>query len=126
MSSSRKSAPTNSTAPCNGVETLQRLVHEQQETLQMLRQTIDKMEQQLKQKEERIEQLEAELRELKNLKGRPKLKASRLNNEKSASEGDGKRPGSAKRSKKLSFQIDEERIIQPDVIPANAKFNCPA
>lgn len=123
MSSSRESAPTNLTAPCDGGETLQRLVHEQRETVQRLEQTIDKMDQQLKQKDERIEQLEAEIRDLKKLKGRPKLKASRLNKEKSESWGDGKRPGSAKGSKKLSFEIDEERIIQPDEIPMNTKFN---
>lgn len=137
MSSSSESAPTNSTAPCDGVETLQRLVHgqqetiqslqrlvhEQQEMIQTLRQSIEKMDQQLKQKEERIEQLEAEVRDLKKLKGRPKLKASRLNTKKADSEAGGKRPGSAKGSKKLNFQIDEERIIQPDVISANTKFN---
>ena len=34
-----------------------------------------------------------------------------------------KRPGSAKRSKKLGFEIHEERIIVPEEIPATAKFN---
>jgi hypothetical protein len=32
-----------------------------------------------KQQQERIEQLEAELRDLKKLKGKPKIKASQLN-----------------------------------------------
>lgn len=130
MSSSSESTPTNPTAPSDGVENLQQLVREQQETIQaqkqtiqVLHQTIEKMERQMKQQQERIEQLEAEVRDLKKLKGRPKLKASRLNTKKADSEAGGKRPGSAKGSKKLNFQIDEERIIQPDVIPANTKFN---
>ncbi|MGB8697793.1 MAG: hypothetical protein WCD18_00105, partial [Thermosynechococcaceae cyanobacterium] len=91
---------------------MQRLVREQQEIIQVLHQTIEKMEHQMKQQQARIEQLEAEVRELKKLKGRPKLKASRLNGKKANCEAGGKRPGSAKRSKKLSFEIDEERIIQ--------------
>jgi hypothetical protein len=123
MTSSSDSALTSPSAQLNEAESLQRLVREQQEIIQVLHQTIEKMEHQMKQQQARIEQLEAEVRELKKLKGRPKLKASRLNGKKANCEAGGKRPGSAKRSKKLSFEIDEERIIQPDVIPANAKFN---
>ena len=104
MSSSIEFTPTNPPAPSDGVGSLQRLVREQQET-------IEKMERQMKQQQERIEQLEAELRDLKKLKGKPKIKASRLNTAKPDSEGEGKRPGSAKVSKKLNFEIDEERII---------------
>jgi predicted RNase H-like nuclease (RuvC/YqgF family) len=74
MTSSSDSAPTSSTAQLNESESLQRLVREQQETIQMLRQTIERMDQQLKQKEERIEQLEAEVRLLKKIKGRQNLK----------------------------------------------------
>lgn len=37
--------------------------------------------------------------------------------------GDGKRAGSAKRSKKLIVKIDEERIIEPECVPVGAKFN---
>ena len=116
MSSSIESTPTNPTAPSDEVASLQRLVREQQET-------IEKMERQMKQQQERIEQLEAELRDLKKLKGKPKIKASRLNTAKPDSEGEGKRPGSAKVSKKLNFEIDEERILQPEEFPAKAKFN---
>jgi hypothetical protein len=66
--------------------------------------------------------LEAEVRELKKLKGSPKLKASWLNQENLESGEDGKRPGSAKRSKKLSFEVDEERIIQPGLPIAIEQF----
>jgi Transposase IS66 family len=123
MTSSSDPALTSSSAQLKEAESLQRLVREQQETIQVLHQTIEKMAHQMQQQQERIEQLEAEVRELKKLKGSPKLKASRLNQEKPESGEDGKRPGSAKRSKKLSFEVDEERIIQPEVIPANTKFN---
>jgi TolA-binding protein len=100
-------------------------VSEQQQTIQALQLSIEKMERQLKQQQERIEQLEAELRAQKKLKGKPKIRPSQLNTPKPNPEGEdeGKRPGSAKVSKKSSFQIDEERIIQPDEIPAGAKFN---
>jgi hypothetical protein len=123
MTSSSDSVPTRLSAQLNEAESLQRLICEQQETIQVLHQTIEKMERQMKQQQERIEQLDAEVRGLKKLKGRPKLKASRLNTKKADTETGGKRPGSAKGSKKLSFEIDEERIIQPEVIPANTKFN---
>lgn len=38
-------------------------------------------------------------------------------------QGEGKRAGSAKRSKKFGFEIDVELVIQPEEIPENAKFN---
>lgn len=125
MSSSSESLPTKPTAPADGVENWQRLVSEQQQTIQALQLSIEKMERQLKQQQERIEQLEAELRAQKKLKGKPKIRPSQLNTPQRNPEGEdqGKRPGSAKVSKKSRFQIDEERIIQPDQIPVGAKFN---
>ena len=132
MSSSREFAPTPSTTPTDGVEKCTELVREQQETIQKqqetiqaFQQTIETMERQLRQLQERIEQLEAELRAQKKLKGKPKIGASRLNDPppNPDEEGKGKRPGSAKRSKKLGFEIHEERFIHPNDIPATAKFN---
>ena len=70
---------TKPIAPPDGVENCHRLVCEQQKRIQELEQTIEQMEKQLKQQQERIEQLEAELRDLKKLKGKPKIKASQLN-----------------------------------------------
>ena len=132
MRASSETVTVKPTAPADGVEDLQRLLDEQkqtiqkqQETIQAQQETIEKMERQLKQQQERIEQLEAELREQKKLKGKPKIRPSQLNNPKPNQEGEekGKRPGSAKGSKKLGFQLDEERIIQPEEIPEGAKFN---
>jgi hypothetical protein len=56
------------------------------------------------------------------LKGKPKLKASQLNDTPVGEEMD--KPGrTGKRSKKGGFAIDRVEIIQPPVIPAGAKFN---
>ena len=63
------------------------------------------------------------LKALKKLKPKPNLRASTLNKDKSKPQGNGKRPGSANRSKKTNFHVDEEIIIEPDEIPAGAKFN---
>ena len=125
MSTRTETTSTPTTAPVDGVGNWQRLVREQQETIHALQQTIEKMDRQLKQQHERIEQLEAELKEAQKLKGKPKIQPSRLNTPKPDSEADeaGKRPGSEKGSKKPTFQIDEERIIQPDEVPARATFN---
>lgn len=124
--------PVLSSAPPDGVEPWVELVRKQQETIQAQQQTIqaqqetiETLERQLRQQQERIEQLEAELRAQKKLKGKPKIGASRLNEPPSDPDGESerKRPGSAKRSKKVGFEIHEERIIPPTDIPATAKFN---
>lgn len=98
------------------VEFLRRLVEEQ-------RKLIEKLNKQLLNQKERIEQLEAELLAKKKLKGKPKLSASLLNQADVKEAKAEKRAGSAKRSKKSNFKIDEEIQIQPNIIPENAKFN---
>ncbi|MFM2028095.1 MAG: hypothetical protein RLZZ339_2812 [Cyanobacteriota bacterium] len=105
------------------VESLQNLVRSLTEQLQEQQGIIDQLSQQQKKQQERTTQLEAELREQKKLKGRPKIRASQLNEKTPKPQGEGKRPGSAKKSKKVGFQIDEEKIIQPAAIPPQAKFN---
>ena len=125
MSSKSQTFSNQHCSPINGEQDLQRLVREQQETIRELRQTIETMGRQLTQQQERIEQLETELKTRKKLNKRPKITASRLNESKSTDqEKTGqKRPGSVKASKKNSFQIDEERIIQPEKIPMGATFH---
>lgn len=122
--------PLLSSAPPDGVEAWAELVRQQQatiqgqqKTIQAQQESIESLERHLRQQQERIEQLEAELRAQKKLKGKPKIGASRLNEPAAKSEDEGKRPGSAKRSKKVGFEIHEERIIPPTAIPATAKFN---
>lgn len=101
----------------------QQIIQGQRQTIAAQQQTIEELEAHLQQLQARIEQLEEELRASKKLSRKPKPRPSQLNSRKSPSPGDGKRPGSAKRSKKPGFQVDEEIIIQPDEIPEKAKFN---
>lgn len=116
MSSSPQNEPSPSPAPVEGVEHWQRLVREQQ-------QIIEKLEGHLKRQQERIEQLETELRTRKKLKGKPKISPSQLNKGFKPEPSDGKRAGSDKRSKKATFEVDEEKVIEPPTIPENAEFN---
>jgi len=123
MSLKTDTTATNPTAPVDGVEELQRLVREQQQTIQAQQKIIAKLEQQLRQQRERIEQLEAHIREQKKLKGKPKLTPSKLNEPQTPEPLAEKRAGSDKRSKKKGFEVDEERIIEPSEIPDGAQFN---
>lgn len=116
MSMNSNTSPSEINTPATEVEDLRRLVEEQ-------RKLIDKLSKQLTNQKERIEQLEAELRAKKKLKGKPRLSASLLNQPETKEPKAEKRAGSAKESKKLNFEIDEEIAIQPDSIPANSKFN---
>jgi hypothetical protein len=110
------SSPAETNTPATEVEGLRRLVEEQ-------RKLIDKLSKQIANQKTRIEQLEAELLAKKKLKGKPKLSASLLNQPEAKEQKADKRAGSAKESKKLNFEIDEEISIQPESIPENAKFN---
>jgi uncharacterized coiled-coil protein SlyX len=116
MSINSDTNPAQTNTPNTEVEGLRRLVEEQ-------RKLIDKLSKQLQNQQERIEQLEAELRAKKKLKGKPRLSASLLNQPEQKEPKSEKRAGSAKNSKKANFEIDEEISIQPDSIPAKAKFN---
>jgi Transposase IS66 family len=116
MSIDRNTSNAEANTPESEVEGLRRLVEEQ-------RKLIEKLFKQLENQKERIEQLEAELRAKKKLKGKPKLSASLLNQPEQQEPKSEKRAGSAKNSKKVNFEIDEEIQIQPEEIPKNAKFN---
>jgi hypothetical protein len=116
MSINSDTSPVETNTPGTEVEGLRRLVEEQ-------RKLIDKLSKQLANQKTRIEQLEAELLAKKKLKGKPKLSASILNQPELKEPKSDKRAGSAKESKKLNFEIDEEITIQPESIPESAKFN---
>jgi hypothetical protein len=68
--------------------------------------------------------LEASVKAQKKLKGKPKIRASRLNETAESSEQSqaGKRAGWAKVSKKGRLEVKEEYIIEPGEIPAGANF----
>ena len=106
------------------VECLLKIIAEQQETIKEQRGTIKKLETKLSALEQKVGNLEENLKEAKKLKGKPKIRPSTLNDrEKPNAEGQ-KRAGSDKRSKKDSFVVDEERIIEPEeTLPEGSKFN---
>ena len=108
----------------------QQTIATQQQTIEIQRQiiasqarTIEVLEARLQHLQTRVDQLESELKACKKLSHKPKLRASQLNKRQPQSSGAGKRPGSAKRSKKIGFQVDKEIVIEPKRIPAGAKFN---
>lgn len=93
------------------------LVAEQQEIISKQQEKIAKLE-------EKVNSLDEELKVAKKLKGKPKIRPSTLNQEEKNPKKSGKRPGSDKRSKKLNFVVDEERIIEPEEkLPSGAIFN---
>lgn len=74
-------------------------------------------------KENKIEHLTEEINKLKKLKGKPQIKPSNLNdNPKKNSEGNSKRAGSEKKSKKITFKPDEEIVLKPLNIPEGSVF----
>ena len=99
------------------VNWLLNLVAEQQQTIEKQQQTIAKLS-------EKVNSLDEELKAAKKLKGKPKISPSTLNSQKKNAKKSEKRPGSDKRSKKIDFAVDEERIIEPEEeLPEGATFN---
>lgn len=87
---------------------------------------IQGMSEQLQRSSVEIRALKDEIAKLKNQKPRPKISPSSLNKNsqegKETSPTDGKRPGSAKRKKTAELNIDEERLIVAENVPANSRF----
>ena len=99
------------------VNWLVNLVAEQQEIISKQQERIAKLE-------EKVNSLDEELKVAKKLKGKPKIRPSTLNQEPKNPKKNEKRAGSEKRSKKLNFEVDEERIIEPEEeLPLGATFN---
>ena len=73
--------------------------------------------------EEKARSLDEQLKAAKKLKGKPKIRPSTLNQEEKKPKEGGKRAGSDKRSKKFSFVVDQEKIIEPEELPEGATFN---
>ena len=98
------------------VEWLLNIIVEQQKL-------IDKLEAKVARLEQKVENLDEQLLIAKKLKGKPKIRPSTLNQSDKPTEEGKKRPGSEKRSKKTSFVVDEERVIEPVELPKDSKFN---
>jgi hypothetical protein len=110
------------------VEALVRVIEQLQAANEQLRMTVQ-------QQQVRIEQLEDEVRRLKGLPDQPKRKPgpSPLNDpngppsaagekKKKTKTPNGKRPGSAKRSKTRDLKIHETVPLLPNVLPDGARF----
>lgn len=80
----------------------------------------------VRQHEETIAQLQDEIAVLKGEKKRPRVKPSQLDKKAGQDEeasGEGKRPGSAKRSKTAVLESQEERVIPPtEPVPVGSRF----
>jgi FtsZ-binding cell division protein ZapB len=87
---------------------------------------IAQLAEKVRQHEETITQLQDEIAVLKGEKKRPQFKPSQLDKKTGQDEeasGEGKRPGSAKRSKTAVLEIHEERVIPPtEPVPAGSRF----
>lgn len=87
---------------------------------------IEQLVQKVQRQEEKIGQPEDEIAVLKGEKKQPRFKPSQLD-EKAGREGsalgEGKRPGSEKRSKTASLVIHEEKVIAPaEPVPEGSRF----
>jgi hypothetical protein len=87
---------------------------------------IEQLVQKVRQQEEKIVQLEDEIAVLKGEKKRARFKPSQLDKKAGREEGalgEGKRPGSEKRSKTASLVIHEEQVIAPtEPVPEGSRF----
>jgi uncharacterized coiled-coil protein SlyX len=108
----------------NLVAEQQQTIEKQQQTIEKQQQTIEKQQQTIAKLSEKVNSLDEELKAAKKLKGKPKISPSTLNSQKKNAKKSEKRPGSDKRSKKVNFEVDEERIIEPEEkLPEGAIFN---
>ena len=105
------------------VEWLLNIIAQQQQVIEQQQETIGKLEAKVAQLEGQVGNLDEQLKASKKLKNKPKIQPSKLNQAAQPTEEGGKRAGSDKRSKKTSFTVDEERVIEPLVLPEGARFN---
>lgn len=87
---------------------------------------IERLAQRVLQQDEQIARLKDEIAVLKGEKKRPQFKPSQLDKNAGQDEGasrEGKRPGSAKRSKTVELTIHEEQVVPPaEPVPAGSRF----
>ncbi len=79
----------------------------------------------IKQQGDRIQKLKDEIAEIKGQKARPKIKPSNLDkeiNKRKKKIRSQQRPGSQKKSKTKQLEIHEDKIIEPESIPAGSVF----
>lgn len=75
--------------------------------------------------QEQIQELKDEIARLKRQKPRPKIKPSKLEDKSENKEekpGEGKRPGSARRSKRGVLEIHETKVVKAQNVPSGSRF----
>lgn len=92
-----------------------------------LHDVVSRLVEEVSAQKKKVEELEAELRRLKKLPKKPKIEASKLDEEppgeeQSAKEEKKKRPGSEKRSKKKDLPIDEYRKLEVEGVGPGWRF----
>ena len=92
-----------------------------------LHDVVSRLVEELTRQKDKIEELEAELRRLKKLPKKPKIEASKLDEEPPGEEKQGsgekqKRPGSEKRKKKKDLPIDEYREVKVEGVGPGWRF----
>jgi hypothetical protein len=107
----------------NAVESLRDEIKALHPRLNQQQAIIDQLTAENKTLKGRIRELEAELDAQKKLKGKPKIKASRLNETTPSDPDSDKRRGSGKRSKKRGFGVDKIQKIEPEGLPEGAKLH---
>lgn len=107
----------------NDVEPLRHEIRQLHQRINQQQDVIDQLTAENKTLKGRISELEAELEAQKKLKGKPKLKASRLNESKPSDPESNNRRGSGKRSKKRGFAVDKIQKIEPEDLPEGAKLH---
>ncbi len=105
------------------VKWLLKIIAQQQQVIEQQQQSLGQMEVKVAQLEQKVGNLDEELKAAKKLTKKPKISASRFNEPKKPQGESGKRAGSDKRSKKTSFEVDEQRVIEPEELPEGVKFN---
>ena len=105
------------------VKWLQEIIAAQQQVIEHQQSTIANLATKMSELEGKVSTLDEQLKAAKKLKSKPKIRASTLNQQDQASGEGKKRAGSAKQSKKLSFVVDEERVIEPALLPTGSTWN---
>lgn len=125
MSPRPKRSDTNDEgkAVLNEFEALRCEVKQLHECINQQQASIDQLSSENKTLKARIQALESEIESHKKLKGKPQLKASRLNEKKPSEPDTSKRRGSGKGSKKRGFAVDKIEKIEPENLPGGSKLH---
>jgi hypothetical protein len=98
---------------------------EQTPTVKLLLTILEQQQEIINQQAEEIERLKEEMKRLKKHKGKPHIKPSQMNKDKSNDKNSSipkKRAGSEKRNKNAELIIHEEKVISAEHVPNGSRF----